>query len=208
MGECFMGKNIVAVVGSYRSGKVNDALVSQIVRGAESQGARTSIICLRERNIEFCKNCRTCTQTPREVLRGECPINDDMSAICNELEAADAIVFASPINFGAVTALMKRFVERLVCYAYWPWASNRPPARRIRTRKKKALLVTSSAAPAPVTKLLMPGALRPMKWGAASLGAKVVGTVCAGMVPAQENPVLPQRKLDAAYRAGVKLARD
>ncbi len=204
-----MGRKIVVVAGSYRSGKVIDMMVDQIVRGAESQGARASVVNLRDTNIEFCTNCRSCTQTPEESARGKCPTQDDMSRICDELEAADAIVFASPINFGTVTALMKRFIERLICYAYWPWATKRPPRPRIkRVPNKKALVVTSCAAPAIMARLMMPGALRPMKWGAACLGAKVVGAIYAGMVPAEEKPVLSKRKLDRAYRAGMKLAKE
>jgi len=203
-----MAKKIVAVVGSYRSGKTIDTLVSQMVRGAESQGAEASVIYLRDRNVEFCSNCRVCTQTVPEARRGKCIIEDNMWAICDQIEAADVIILASPINFGTVTALMKRFIERLVCYAYWPWGSKRPPRQRIkRVHKKKAVLVTSSAAPGFMTRLLMPGALRSMKWAAACFGARVVESIYVGMVPAAENPVLPQSKLDRAYRAGVRLAR-
>jgi multimeric flavodoxin WrbA len=201
-----MGRKVVAIVGSYRTGKVIDTVVSQIVRGVESHDGQASVVYLRDKDIAFCKNCRSCTQTAQDLPRGECPTEDDMAAICDELEAADAVILASPINFGTVTALMKRFIERLVCYAYWPWASKRPPRQRIRTRKKRALLVTSSAAPAWMGRLFMPGALRPMKWAAASLGARVVGTVYVGMVPTEQDPAVPQRVLDRAYRAGARLA--
>ncbi|MBE0536301.1 MAG: flavodoxin family protein [Phycisphaerae bacterium] len=202
-----MGKHIVAVVGAYRSGKVIDTVVSQIAQGVESEGGQMAIVHLRDRNVAFCTNCRSCTQTSPEAVRGECPTDDDMAAICDQLEAADAIVFASPINFGTITALMKRFVERLICYAYWPWASKRPPRQRIKKRNKKALLVTSSAAPALMAKYLMPGALRPMKLAAACLGAKVVDIVYVGMVPAEQDPTVPKRTTDRAYRAGATLAR-
>lgn len=163
---------------------------------------------LRDRNIAFCTNCRSCTQAAPETMRGECPTDDDMSVVCDQLDGADAIVFASPINFGTVTALMKRFIERLVCYAYWPWASNRPPKQRIKKRHKKAIVVASSAAPAFMVKFFLPGALRPLKWAAACVGAKVADTVYVGMVPAEQNPALPHKTINRAYQAGEKLARE
>jgi multimeric flavodoxin WrbA len=54
-----------------------------------------------------------------------------MGAILDEIAASDAVVLASPMNFWTVTALMKRFIERLVCFAYWPWGMGaRKHARR------------------------------------------------------------------------------
>ena len=201
-----MSRKIVAIVGSYRNGKVTDTLVSQVVRGAARQGAEVSVIYLRDRNIAFCTNCRSCTQSGPEFSRGQCPIEDDVAGICGEIDGAAAIVLAAPINFGTVTALMKRFIERLVCYACWPWGGN-VPRQRIKTRSKKALLVTSTAAPAALARLAMGGALRPMKWAAASVGAKVVDTLWIGMVASRQDPILSQRALERAARAGERLAR-
>src|SRR5690606_17046222 len=96
--------------------------------GAREAGAEVAKIDLNDRPIEFCRNCRTCTQQ-EGLRRGECPIEDDMGRILDELERSDAIVLASPTNFGTVTALMKRFIERLVCYAYWPWGAPAPRGR-------------------------------------------------------------------------------
>ena len=89
-------------------------------------------IYLIDKHIEFCANCRTCTQQEGQT-RGQCSTIDDMRGILDEIERPDAIVLASPMNFWTVTAIMKRFIERLVCYAYWPWGGS---PRRCETNGK------------------------------------------------------------------------
>ena len=56
--------------------------------------------------------------------RGKCVHNDDMDEILRAVDAADAVVLAAPTNFFNVNALTRRFIERLVPYAYWPWKAN------------------------------------------------------------------------------------
>jgi multimeric flavodoxin WrbA len=51
-----------------------------------------------------------------------------------------AVMLGSPMNFWTVTALMKRFIERLVCYAYWPWGIVAPQTRK-GPRDKRAVVV-------------------------------------------------------------------
>ena len=102
-------------------------------------------IYLIDKHIEFCTNCRTCTQQEGSQ-RGQCPIDDDMQGILQQIERSDAIVLASPMNFWTVTAVMKRFIERLVCFAYWPWGRHAPKIRK-RRKTKRAVVVISSAAP-------------------------------------------------------------
>jgi multimeric flavodoxin WrbA len=41
-----------------------------------------------------------------------------MATLTQKIETADGIVLASPTNFYTVAALFKRFMERLVVYAY------------------------------------------------------------------------------------------
>jgi len=70
-----------------------------------------------------------------------------MEEILIRIEAADGLVLASPVNFFGVTAVTQRFIERLVCYACWPWGKP-GPALRVKDRGIRAVLVTSSAMPA------------------------------------------------------------
>ena len=69
-----------------------------------------------------------------------------MNAILDEIDRSDALVLASPMNFWTVTAVMKRFIERLICFAYWPWGMHAPKMRN-KLKTKRAVVVVSSAAP-------------------------------------------------------------
>jgi multimeric flavodoxin WrbA len=136
---------ILAIVGTYRKGGTIDSAVEAILASARAAGAETEKICLIDRHIEFCTNCRTCTQEPGPQ-RGKCVLADDMQSIFDEIERADALVLASPMNCWTVTAVMKRFIERSLGYVYWPWGSLAPKPRN-KQLTKRAVVVTSSASP-------------------------------------------------------------
>ncbi len=131
-------------------------------------------------------------------------IDDDMEKLLTEIDGADGIILASPINDWTVTAIMKRFLERLAVYAYWPWEQPGPKLR-IKTRGKKAIIVTSSACPAIIGRFLMPSARQILKAMAESIGARVIKSLYFGMVCKEEKQRLNNRQLAAAYRAAEML---
>ncbi len=53
---------VTAIVGTYRKGGIIETAVAEILAGAEQEGAQTRRVYLIERHIEFCRNCRACTQ--------------------------------------------------------------------------------------------------------------------------------------------------
>ena len=193
---------ITALVGTYRRGGIIDSAVDEILASAKEEGAEINKIYLIDKGIEFCSNCRACTQKPGE-RRGECPKKDEMAAILDEIEGADAIILASPMNFWTVTAIMKRFIERLVCFAYWPWGQPAPKTRDTR-RDKRAVLVASCAAPAILARLRtrMSGLL---KTAADLLGAKTVGMLFMGLSAMKEHQTLSERNRKKARVLGKRL---
>ena len=174
-----------------------EAAVAAVLEGARAAGAETSSIRLLDQHIEFCTNCRACTQVSG-TRRGACPQQDDLEAILAEVEAADAIVLGAPVNFYNVTAVFRRFLERLAGYAYWPW--GRPgPAFRAAHPAKKAVLVSSMAAPGFLLPLAT-GAPRALKMAARVLGARPVGKLWIGLSAiAQDQRLSP--KLEARAQA-------
>jgi multimeric flavodoxin WrbA len=198
-----MTKKVVGVVGSYRKGHIIDSAVSAVLEGAEEAGAQTKKIYLLDKHIEFCTNCRSCTQE-KDVARGKCAQEDDLEEILKEIETADGIVLGSPMNFFTVTAITKRFIERLVGFAYWPWGAAAP---NLRTKKlsKKAVIITSSACPACIGRILMPNALGVMKAAASAVGAKVVKKLYFGLVAGKQDQKLNEKALRKAREAGRKL---
>lgn len=114
-----------------------------------------------------------------------------MKELIEKIERADCYIFATPTNMGSVTAIFKRFMERLVVYAYWPWDMNGPQFRKAQETKKKALLVSSCAAPGILGRWLF-GTEKQLKLTAKTIGAEVVGTLFTGMIAKAQHPKLPK----------------
>ena len=127
---------LLAISGSYRDDGTIDQAVAIAVAAARRAGAEVEVVHLRNYPIGFCRNCRECTQVTGDVP-GQCVLHDGMATLIRKIETADGFILASPTNFYTVTAIFKRFMERLVVYAYWPWGAhgprfrNRPLTRRL-----------------------------------------------------------------------------
>lgn len=182
---------ILAINGAYRDDGITDQTVEALARAVKAGGGQIEIILLREYPIKFCLNCRECTQQPGEAP-GKCVQHDAMHELVDKIEQADGYILASPTNFGTVTALFKRFMERLIVYAYWPWEMNSPQFRKAKVLKKKALLVSSCAAPGILGRLFY-DTRKQLKSTAKTIGANTVGTLFTGLIAKQPHPVLPER---------------
>jgi len=176
--------------------------VEAILEGARQRRAATSIIYLIDRRIEFCTNCRQCTQEPG-TERGKCGQDDDLNAILSEIDAADAVVLASPVNFGNATAIFRRFMERLIGYAYWPWGKSTPEGRSA-IRPLKAALVATSGAPGFMIPLFSE-ARKALRLTAKMLGARPVASLWIGLAAMEPNHQPSERVLARARRIGTKL---
>jgi len=196
-------RKVAAIIGTYRKGGVIDTAVGEILAAAEQEGAETKRIYLIDKRIQFCTNCRTCTQEKGQGREKCCIHDDDMESILDELEGSDAIVLASPINFWTVTAIMKRFVERLVCFAYWPWGVKGPQFRN-KEKDKKAIVVLSSAAPSLVARLSTKSTGL-VKKTAGLMGAGIVGALLIGLSAQKPRQELSERTRKKARSLGKKL---
>jgi len=200
-----MGRKIIAIVGTYRKGQTIDSAVEELLDSAQSLGAETEKIYLLDRHIEFCANCRKCTQNKVTGPRGICIHDDDMTQILDKIDAADCIVLASPINWFSVTALMKKFIERMSCYGYWPWGSK-SPENRIKILTKKAVLITSSSCPEFIGRIFFRGTFYILKAAANCVGAKVVKKIYIGGAAVSQDQPLPEKYRKQANAAGKVLA--
>lgn len=182
---------ILAINGSYRDDGITDQTVEAMVQTAQAAGVEVEVILLREYPIEFCLNCRECTQQPGDAP-GECVQHDGMHDLINKIEQADGYILAAPTNFGSVTAIFKRFMERLVVYAYWPWHANAPQFRKAGLPQKKAVLVSSCAAPGILGRLFY-GTHKQLKMTATTIGANTVGSLFTGLIAKQSHPELAEQ---------------
>ena len=198
-----MAKRILGIVGSYRRNGTIDSLVTEVLSSAKEQGALTEKIYLLDEHIEFCTNCRKCTQKPG-TERGLCVHRDDMADILDRYNISDGIVIGAPVNCFNLNALTRKFMERLVCLTYWPWGQ---PGYKLRKkfRGKKAVLITSGAMPALMGRIFT-GAPRALRVIAETMGAKPIASLFAGLSAQKQNAVLSDKMVRRAREAGRKLA--
>ncbi len=120
---------VLGIAGSPRRGGNTDLLLAEVVKGAQSKGAEVKTIILNDLKIAPCQHCDGCLET------GRCNVKDDMQMVYQELERADRIVLASPIQFMGVTAQTKAMIDR--CQALWvrKYILKQPPLGDKRERK-------------------------------------------------------------------------
>lgn len=184
-------RKILAINGSYRAGGITDQVVNRILEDFEAQEIAVEHIKLRDYPIEFCKNCRECMQQPGDAP-GRCVLDDGMAKLVEKIDDADGYVLAAPTNFSSVTALFKRFSERLAVFGYWPWGKHAPVFRRAKLPKKPAIIVSSCAAPGILGRLTYM-TNRNLRITAKTMGGKVVGSIVTGLIAQERSPHLPER---------------
>ncbi len=120
---------VLGIAGSPRRGGNTDLLLAEVMKGAASRGAEVKTIVLNDLKIAPCQHCDACLEA------GRCRVEDDMQMVYRELENADRIVLASPIQFMGITAQMKAMIDR--CQALWArkYVLKLPPLGNRRERK-------------------------------------------------------------------------
>lgn len=171
---------VLIINGAYRDDGFTDQVTNASVEYLQARGIEVDVVMLRDYPINFCLNCRQCTQLPGETP-GECIQQDGMQSLVSRIEQSQGLILAAPTNLGSVTALFKRFMERLIVYAYWPWSAKYPIYRKDGQPRKKALVISSCAAPGFLGSWLY-GSNRQLKMVARIIGADCVGSLFAGKV--------------------------
>ena len=82
-------RKVLAINGSYRDNGITDQAVNALIHAVEAAGAEVELVLLRDYPIEFCLNCRECTQQPDD-MPGECVQQDGMQDLVDKIESADA----------------------------------------------------------------------------------------------------------------------
>jgi multimeric flavodoxin WrbA len=102
---------LLAIAGSPRRGGNTDTLLAKFIEGAVSRGVEVVTLTACQLKIEGCRHCDACLE------KGCCRVQDDMQTVYQELEAADRLVIASPLQFMSVPSQLKALIDR--CQALW-----------------------------------------------------------------------------------------
>ncbi|MGD6806316.1 MAG: flavodoxin family protein [Candidatus Bathyarchaeia archaeon] len=119
---------VLGLVGSPRKNSNTDLLVTEVLKGAAKKGHITEKVHLYSLKIDPCVDCKACKQGSFN-----CGLTDDMKQLYPKLEAADVIVFGTPLYWYGSSAKMKLLQDRL-----------RPYIASKRLRGKKAVLMVPS----------------------------------------------------------------
>ena len=106
-----MMKNVLIISSSPRRGGNSETLCNEFYEGAIEAGHNAEVVCLREKNINYCKGCYVCRK------RGKCAQDDDMLPLLEKVKKADVLVLATPVYFYSMCAQLKTFIDRLF-YVY------------------------------------------------------------------------------------------
>jgi len=100
---------ILGINASPRIGGNTDILLDRVLEGAETKGASTEKIILNKLKFSPCQECENMLDD------GSCIVQDDMQGLYKKIKDADALVLASPIFFGSLSAQAKMMIDRFQC---------------------------------------------------------------------------------------------
>lgn len=102
-------KKILFLTTSPKEGGNGDALIGAAMEAAQTCGAETTLVNVREKRIGFCQACYGCAQT------GVCVQKDDFMDILRLAHEADAIIAEAPVYYNCMAAQMLTVIDRLCC---------------------------------------------------------------------------------------------
>jgi len=100
---------ILGISGSPRIGGNTDILLDKFLEGAKTKGANIEKIILNKLKFSPCQECENLKDD------GSCIVEDDIQKVYEKIRTADALVLASPIFFGSLSAQAKMMVDRFQC---------------------------------------------------------------------------------------------
>jgi len=180
---------IIAIIGSFRK-KGNTARIVQMIAeqltvtaASVGQAVEFESVYLGDAQLQFCRGCRVCFDKGEE----KCPLKDDLFEIKGKIQAADGVIFASPVYVNDVSGIMKNWIDRMAHVCHRPEFMG----------KYAYLLATTGGSPTGHT-------IRTLGTAASSWGFHIVGQ--AGF---KTGARMPQAEIEARYQGKARtIARD
>jgi multimeric flavodoxin WrbA len=100
---------ILALCCSQRKEGNTEFLLSEILKGAQQEGAETELYRVSGKNIQPCDGCHACMKT------GQCHLKDDMQEIYSKILESKGIIFGAPSYFYGMAGQAKNIIDRTTC---------------------------------------------------------------------------------------------
>lgn len=130
---------VLVLAASPRADGNSRAMAAALIEGARSAGHEAELVDLNG-TMEggFLRDCRRCRRAD-----GSCSIEDGYETLLRDrVGPADALVYATPLYWYGIAAVLKNFFDRMVCFT----SGSHPEAERLTaglTDKRSALLLAS-----------------------------------------------------------------
>lgn len=131
--------NVVALLGSPRSGKNSSTIATRFTETSAKLGASTRTFELNKLTYRGCQGCYVCKNR-----LDHCVLNDDLTEVLEAVRQADVVLLSSPVYYGDVTAQLKGFIDRTFSYLKTDYLSNPVPSR---LSPKKLVMVLTQGHP-------------------------------------------------------------
>lgn len=126
---------IVCLLGSPRKTGNSATVAARLMARAAALGAETETIWLNGLQYRGCQACYACKNGSES-----CVVKDDLTPVLEAVRTADAVVLASPVYYGDVSAQLKAFIDRTFCYLK-PEYYARPDCSRLEPGKGVAMVL-------------------------------------------------------------------
>lgn len=126
---------IICLLGSPRKNGNSATVAARLMARAAELGAEVETICLNELHYRGCQACYACKNGAED-----CVVQDDLTPVLEKVREADAVVLASSVYYGEVTAQLKGFIDRTFCYLK-PEYYARPDCSRLNPGKGMAMIL-------------------------------------------------------------------
>ena len=107
-----MGKTLVAVNAGPRLNWNTDTLITEAVKGAESEGATVRKFDLFR--LEKFTGCISCFGCKKEKFKGHCVCRDGLTPVLDAIRESDGLIIGSPNYLSELTSSFRALYERLI----------------------------------------------------------------------------------------------
>ncbi len=183
------------LLGSPRKRGNTSILLGKVRQGLHEENCSTELIHLNNLKIRPCQGCGGCDKT------GRCVIPDEMQSIYPKIDAADALVIASPIYFYSVTAQTKALVDRT--QAMWSRKYNLNQKLTPEQQNRCGYLVSLAATRG---KKIFEGASMVTQYALDALGVEYCDNLLVRGVDGRGAILKNQEELERAYQFGKQIA--
>ena len=106
-----MSKKILVLTGSARKDGNSNRMARAFAEAAEAKGHAVKVIDTAKLKLNFCHACETCYKTGKP-----CSFDDDFNLIADDILAADALVFSSPVYWYSVPSQLKAVIDKMFSF--------------------------------------------------------------------------------------------